>query len=379
MVLIHIKSGAVTVNMPRPFSMPLLAFACLCAVASPAAHASVSTIAVGAAGVFSDPAGSGRVAQVQFMGGTSALTLSAGAYDGYDPATVDGAVGAFNVANIKVAPTGVGVVTESFKTDPGYGGEVRVGSQVTTQVSSATLDQGSGALMTVGTKDSFTWRGTRIAAVLTGGDMTVSNVRYDLVNKQVLADLDGTRDAFGSNAAQSFSQHDAVLWTFTTITGPDALPLNALLAADPKAALGQVGYSVERQVVASNQVVGYTSGGYVGCGGPSGGAYGYNYGSGACYYSAPQPIYGETFAYVATGEIRLDGLQITPLGSEFLSNSLGFRPVATTAFQAVSDYGSVTLKTSYVLGVPEPSSYALMGLGLCLVAGGVRRNQRMNA
>src|SRR5690606_21421110 len=83
--------------------------------------------------------------------------------------------------------------------------------------------------------------GTRISGTLTGGTASVTNLRFDLANKLVYADLAGTKAAVGTNPAVSYDLPNTALWTIDNISGPTTIPPEALLAADPIAALQAAG------------------------------------------------------------------------------------------------------------------------------------------
>lgn len=359
----------------KQLSLSIVMTACLWGATAPTASAAPVTIPVGAIVSIVDPAGSGRTVPALFSSGTSKLTFSTGAeFDGIDETTLNGGLGALNVANLRLTP-GAGATVVETSIVGVFGDTVRVGASVSNNLSSAAIDPLTGTLSTLSANGSLTLSGTRIKGVLDGGSATLSNIRFDLENKRVVADLDGVRGAFGTTPATAFSARDTTMWTFASITGPTTLPPATLLAANANIGLSQMGYTVARTFETTGQIIGYAPGS---CSGSYGG-YGYSYGGGGCYNPAPVPIYDSSFGVEVTGQTRLEGLQLTQGGLDFLSQSLGLKPVAASAFLAVTDYGSVTLTTNYVLGVPEPGTYALMALGLGLMVGAVRRNQRFAA
>lgn len=60
---------------------------------------------------------------------------------------------------------------------------------------------------------------------------------------------------------------------------------------------------------------------------------------------------------------QISGLQITTPGFDTFSKALGLLSLGKGALATVSDFGTITT-TLTVQAVPEPSTYALMGLGL---------------
>lgn len=70
---------------------------------------------------------------------------------------------------------------------------------------------------------------------------------------------------------------------------------------------------------------------------------------------------------------NISGLQITQAGFDAFVKALGLLPLASGALATVKDFGVITTNIS-VQPVPEPSTYALMGLGL-VAAGFVARRR----
>lgn len=69
---------------------------------------------------------------------------------------------------------------------------------------------------------------------------------------------------------------------------------------------------------------------------------------------------------------QISGLQITSAGFDTFSKSLGLLSLGKGALATVADFGTITT-TLTVTAVPEPSTYALMGLGLIGIAAVSRR------
>lgn len=71
----------------------------------------------------------------------------------------------------------------------------------------------------------------------------------------------------------------------------------------------------------------------------------------------------------------LSGLAITQEGFNVFSQSLGLLTLGVGALQTVSNFGTIT-STITVTPVPEPSTYALMGIGLVTVGLVARRRAK---
>jgi PEP-CTERM motif len=82
-------------------------------------------------------------------------------------------------------------------------------------------------------------------------------------------------------------------------------------------------------------------------------------------YDASTAIVGPTTisgpgTYVTT----LNGLKITTAGFNTFVKALGLKSLGKSALQGVDNFGTVTSTITATAAIPEPSTYALMGLGL---------------
>jgi len=337
----NFSKGRLKVEIDMKFALKTLAIASAM-IAAGAANAAAVTGQVGVGVTVADPAGSGRSATLTLLTGSSgALSFSNGGWQpGDDVGNIGGLIGALNVGKVAISGVG-GVTTETIEyTDPDYGDVYRVGSIATAQVTSLTADNVTGQVLSVQSAGGAVQTGTRINGVLTGGVASVTNLKFDLANKVVIADLTGTKSAVGTNAAVNYNLGTTTLWNIATITGPTVIPPSALLAADPVAAMTAAGFS---NVVKLTDAQGD-------------------------YY---------------TGEANnvISGLSITQAGFDFFKNSLGLGATGLSALSAVTDYGSVTSNLKFSVrevtpAVPEPSTYAMMAIGLVGLGFAARRRAK---
>jgi hypothetical protein len=328
------------------------------------ANAATTTLPVGGDIMYFDVTKFSGGVPVQFSGGTSTLTFSKGPF--YDPADA-GTLGGFAVflaaTGTSVRPKGPETSFSQFPLDNGDGTSQQVPGAITSQIASLNLDPSSGKVSSVNLAGAFSLEAPFIKGTARGGVATVSNLRFDLDNKRVIANLDGVVAATGALPSKSFSLQDATLFTFGALSGPTVYPIqtwrtsdacnlfnNASNCEDNRLQLEKAGYTVDNQTFVGRVRVPLLNG---------------------------TLGWGQTTGYYVNGELKLSGLALTPEAQGFLADSLGLGSIGLPVLKsAAPDVGSVTLQTHYLFGaVPEPETYALMGLGLCLMAVAARRQQ----
>lgn len=270
---------------------------------------------------------------LELTSGHGTLTYSTGDFNGTDPNTLGALVGALNVGKIEARPVG-GVVIDPIYTNDEFDEPIRTALMAQAQVSGYTVDTTTGQILAVSSTGGVEHLGTRIGGTLTGGVATVTNLRFDLQNMLVYADLQGTKAAVGTNPAINYSLPSTALWTIDSVSGPTVI--------DP-AALALSGQARIDALVAQ----GFT----------------YSLVNGQDEFAANNVI---------------SGLRVTTQGFDFFKNSLGLLSTGVGALSAVNSdpqgWGTVTSTLTFAIPlVPEPSAYAMAGAGLLLVGGMLRR------
>jgi PEP-CTERM motif len=197
----------------------------------------VVTATIGKPVYVKDPGGSGREAELTILSGSGVLSFSNGGIldtgllpSGAKPAAVGGLVGALNTGKVVLTSVDGATITEknvTLSSTRAARGIVSIGAAVT----SLSVNGNTGAIGLVSATGGATQTAPYIEGTLDGGQMTVNNLKIDLTNKLVYADmtykalqLDGTYGPLVSNT-------NVALWNIGTITGPTVIPPQGLLAA----------------------------------------------------------------------------------------------------------------------------------------------------
>ena len=306
-------------------------------VAAGVANAAVVTATVGNPLAVTDPNGSGRVAELTLLGssaGTLEFSNGTGVFGGTPTTSVGGLVGALNVGKVVITAEDNAAITET-KVTIGRAtprGIVKIGAGVT----GLQADNVTGQILSVNSFGGATQTAAYLEGVLDGGKVTVKNLRFDLANNAVYADMSGAAlnpdDTYGATVTAPGIK----LWTIGSVTGPTVLSPAAVQAATngDVSLLTAAGFSVSP-----------TASGYA----------------------------------VAASN-TLGNLKVTTEGFDFFAKTLGLTPGSTgyTTLLGVNGgvdgWGSVKSNiTVNVSAVPEPSTYALLGLGLAMLGFAARR------
>jgi len=328
-------------------------------VAAGAANAATATGTVGQNVQVVDPLGSGRIAELTLKPSGGTLYFSHGYGDStITPAATQtagpaGLIGALNVGKVVITGVDGAAVTETNVT---YGGRTKVTERgsvaIAANVSSLTgiIDgPNAGQFTTVTATGGARQSAVSNPGVLGGGNAVVNNLVIDISGKRVLADL-------LSNAGESFEVKEKGfhLWNFDTITGPTSINPKDLLA---DADLCKTGNCTAPNMTAA----GYTLGGYN----------------------------AVTGLWQASTSNNVKGLRITTAGFDFFTQALDIAPGGTAfnTLKAVNDttegWGTLKSQINFSVrevtatpAVPEPSTYAMMLLGLAGVGFVARRRAK---
>jgi hypothetical protein len=357
----------------------VLAAAALLAGPVASAHAQLLLSAGGAATTLS-----GSSTALQFLGGYGHLAFSDGNYDQINNRTLGGAVVTFNllvsgstkttaIATQGTAGATVFVETQSTSTTPFNDAIAWHSPAVTTALLGPVGGGGGGAgqLGVLALQGGLSIAIGQTEGIAAGGSVQMSNLRVDLNNGQIIADLFGTSVATADAPSATYNSLNTVVWTAGAVSGPTLINAADLGAANADSALTAAGFGVvDRQTMPT---LGTCIGGYP-------------------YYSS-YPCMKNADVLTFRSDVMLNTLEMTPEATEFLINSLILDPTGNTILTAVNfsteKWGSLAVGTffrtipnvtgflpSIPASIPEPSTYALMGLGLLGIWGVSRRAAR---
>lgn len=165
-----------------------------------------------------------------------------------------------------------------------------------------TFDDSTLQVLGVATSGGLTMTAAPISGISTGGSLTVTDLNVDLTNKKIFATI------IGANGVGTLTNFE--LWD---------------IEGTPQYAADGTFLSYD----ASTAIVGPT-----------------------------------TISGPGTYVTQLNGLKITTAGFNTFVKALGLKSLGKSALQGVDNFGTVTSTITATAAIPEPSTYALMGLGL---------------
>jgi len=302
-----------------------ITFALLASTQLAAMAQTVANVTVGQQVVLTQDTSTSTQLPLQLVSASSQITFGAGRFaipNSGAPAP-GGAVGAFGANQLQVGGADGMTVAESFTTKSGvnYGLPFRSSIQTSGAAGLDMVTDGpdAGDFRSLNLTGGFTLTGVYLQNFSTGGELQISRIRLDLAAGHVLADLNGTRaerfDDWGElDPAVNYNSNDTILWTFspsTDVVGPTALDVSAVSQQN----------------------------------------------------------------FVAA--VKVKNLAITPAGLQFFVDSLGLAPLGESFINNVNrdtgKWGSIDVALAFTPAIPEPSTYALMGLVLVGVSLAARR------
>ena len=223
-----------------------------------------------------------------------------------------GLISALNVGKVTVTGVEPATVVEGYTSAPPFG-STRTSSTATAPITAVTTNA-TGGVVTVATAGGATMTATPLAGVTLGGTLSVTNLSVDLTNKRIYASITGN---------------------FTGVAG------NTYAAYD------------NTEITTKNNF------------------YLWNFAS----ITGPTTLTG-----AGTYTNSITGLSITTDGYKHFVSTLRLYDLGASTLLGVSDYGSIasniTVTAAATPAIPEPSTYALMGLGLAGIAVAARRRAK---
>jgi PEP-CTERM motif len=355
----NFSKGRLKVEIDMKFELKSLVVAAAFAAAGMANAATVTANVGQTIRVTDDARGAAstnRQADITLQSAGGALYFSNGTADptATPPAklnSVGGLVGALNVGKTVVTGVDGAVVTQSNlpvgATNRSTRAIVNIGANVTGLVA----DTSTGVFSIVNTIGGANQTSPWIDGVLDGGTVTVKNLRVDLINKQVFADLIGRPLISYDDPTLVYGDEvvfSGALWNIGSISGPTSLPPSELLAAADgnTSALTARGYVIN----SVNDIV----------------------------------VNGVTVKdYNVTATNLLSKLTVTDDGFAAFAKTLGLVEGSTgyTTLAGVNGgatgwgtlKSAITFSAHEVPAVPEPSTYAMMAIGLVGLGFAARR------
>jgi PEP-CTERM motif len=319
----------------------------LAALASTQVGAAFATvIGPGGSGVISGSPGASWGYKASLDEAAVVWDLSNGADSNYPvPLTgPEGVVDALNVLRASETRQGEAKLTEVMAT---WGTRVKVTERVQAQVflpgESLNLNQGTGAIQTVAGSGGVLWSAPPILGLGDGGEVSIGNLRVDLVNQIVWANITGTPASIDGETFPTFTWNDTPLFSFASVSGVQGLSANAVEAGwrGDLTGLQAEGWTVQSAGVNALGLVGWAE----------------LKGLRVTDEARDGLIYSLGIVQGSTAYNVMAGLNSFAEGWGKVRVGLGMRVTDLSLAPSTTVLPPVRL-------VPEPGTYALMGLGL---------------
>jgi PEP-CTERM motif len=358
------------------------------ACAAVTGHAANNTLTEGAPPtLISDPAGSGRTTSLYYVDSSYSLVYQNGGLSmdgllpsGNKPLAVGGALATFNMLKA-VSTTLDGAAQTETKARLANGRTYRTWMEVNGAAPSLGLEAQTGV------PDTADGGVLQISSL--SGDPRTGGVYADISYRKQAVVLNDEGGLVSSELGPWVTANRVHLWDAASVSGATLLsPKAALAAADGDGSLAQAeGWT--SSLLVSRKIIGRVDTQPVVYGNST---YGYY------YYYPYTPIYDGTDVFALKGDITFDKLMLTPEGFDILraawgleEGSIGYDEV-NGINQKNGSWGSFKASMTVVpldalanpdrdiyqiwASIPEPSTYALMGLGLVGVALATRQRRR---
>ncbi len=217
--------------------LPIFATALVAALHTTSASSATVTFTAGAtqATAAQDSTSNGQTASAILVSTSKSrfsISNGSGAFDGVPVGSVGSMVGYLNASKATYPTEGGSVVNLT---------RVAISSRINpigiigieSLISELTIDQPNGDITQIGLKGGFGITSPYLTAIVNGGSFFVRNLKIDLTNRRVIADITTSPQLWDSARQQEYSAPSATrsniaLWTFDAPSGATRFPTSGL-------------------------------------------------------------------------------------------------------------------------------------------------------